>query len=130
MNAELLQARFARMGARAQVFDLLNGVGDRRRPLTLDVQTDAAGEFFDIRLRPKRKVELEVIDLRRREQHLLLKASEPHSEHLYLCGHDERHWFVAAIPEMARNVATVFTAMEALKPQEVLEAQRRQGLKG
>jgi hypothetical protein len=40
----------------------------------------------------------------------------------FLCGHDERHWFVAGIPETA-PVGTVRQAKEALKPAEVLSAQ-------
>ncbi len=46
----------------------------------------------------------------------------------FLCGHDERDWFAAAVPETS-GVATVSTAMEALKPQEVLAAQAGKGLK-
>src|SRR5262249_54068987 len=46
----------------------------------------------------------------------------------FLCGHDERHWFVAAIPEAA-PVGTVAQAMEALKPAEVRAAQARLGLR-
>src|SRR5438128_1095164 len=131
MNAELLTARFARMGARLRLAEL-NGKESRLdvRVLTLDVGTDEAGEFFEIRVRPKARVELEVADLRRREQHLLLHAHGEGGRHFYLCGHDERHWFVAAIPERVGLVTNVFAAMEALKPPEVLEAQRRQGLKG
>ena len=34
----------------------------------------------------------------------------------FLCGHDERHWFVAAIPEAARGVRDVETAKAALQP--------------
>ncbi len=46
----------------------------------------------------------------------------------FLCGHDERHWFVAGIPEPA-PVGTVRQAKEALKPAEVLSAQSRKGLR-
>lgn len=130
MNTDLLLAKFARMGARASIADMRNPALGRDLPLTLDIQADSVGEYFDIRLRPRARVDLDVIDLRRREQHLLLRATESHTKHLYLCGHDERHWFVAGIPERATDVSNVFTAMEALKPPEVLEAQRRQGIKG
>ena len=40
------------------------------------------------------------------------------------------HWFVAGIPEAAGGLKSVFAAMEALKPAEVIDAQRRQGVKG
>ncbi len=39
----------------------------------------------------------------------------------FLCGHDERHWFVAAIPESAR-ARTVQEAKDALKPAEVWQS--------
>jgi hypothetical protein len=127
MNAEMLKTRFARMGARLQVGELMQ---NSNQPLTLDIRTDANGEFFDVRCRRAGRVELDVVDLRRRERHLLLKASEPRGEHFYLCGHDELHWFVAGIPEQAGRLNNVFAAVEALKPPEVLAAQRRQGVKG
>jgi hypothetical protein len=130
MNAALLQTKFARIGARAQLLDMRNPALRRGLSVTLDVQNDAAGEYFDIRLHPRQRIEVDVLDLRRREQHLLLRARDSMGDHLFLCGHDERHWFVAGIPEAARSVANVFAAMEALKPTEVVEAQRRQGLKG
>src|SRR5207244_4407074 len=41
----------------------------------------------------------------------------------FVCGHDERHWFVAAVPESARGVGTVRAALEALKPVEVRAAE-------
>jgi hypothetical protein len=131
MNAVTLETKFARMGARMKLQEMRRrDRGPSFAPLTLDVQSDAKGEFFDIHVSPDADVELDVIDLRRREQHLLLRSKERSGAHLYLCGHDERHWFVAGIPERAQSVRDVFTAMEALKPPEVIEAQCRQGLKG
>lgn len=131
MNADNLRAKFARMGARLRVHELTSVVGRHgEQTLTLDVRSDDDGEFFDIRLRHRAPVELEVRDLRRRERHLLLGVRDGASRHQYLCGHDERHWFVAAIAEQFGGVTNVFRAMEALKPPEVLEAQRRQGIKG
>ena len=44
----------------------------------------------------------------------------------FLCGHDERHWFVAAVP--GRSVATVRSAMEALKPPGIAAREARFGL--
>jgi hypothetical protein len=131
MNTRLLQEKFARMGARLQIGHIARQIGGRENlPLTLDVRQDGKGEFFDIQLRLDKDVEVDVLDLRRRERHLLLRATENGERHLYLCGHDERHWFVAAIPERVAGVSNVATAMEALKPREVLAAQARQGVKG
>ena len=128
MSAAILKAKFAGLGARLRVHEVTRAVGDR--PLAIAVRSDGDGEFFDVAIRKLADVELAVIDVRRREQHLLLQARERDGRHLFLCGHDEQHWFVAAVPERAGPVANVFGAMEALKPPEVLEAQRRQGIKG
>jgi hypothetical protein len=130
MNAVTLNAKFARMGARFQL-GKLQGVGrGRYQPLTLDIRSDGGGEYFDVRLDRSADVELDVVDLRCRDRHLLLRAREGVTDHFYLCGRDERHWFVAAIPEHLGAPRGVAGAMEALKPPEVLEAQRRQGIKG
>lgn len=130
MNANMLKARFDRIGARLHVAEQTGREWPtRNRPLTLDVRSDGPGERFEVMVRASAVFDLDVIDLRRREQHLLLRMRDERGTHLYLCGRDEQHWFAAAIPESAR-VTNVFQAMEALKPEEVLEAQRRQGLKG
>jgi hypothetical protein len=124
-----LDTLFSRMGARLRLGELTPGDSRaRNQPLTLDVRSDPEGEFFDIRLRPRVRLELDVIDLRRRERHLLLRAREDRGNHYFLCGHDEQHWFVAAVP--GNDLTSVSAAMEALKPAQVLEAQRRQGVKG
>jgi hypothetical protein len=129
MNAEILISRFARMGSRLQTRSLPEQ-GRRRpeQPLILDIRSDSHGEYFELGLRADTAVD--VVDLRRRDRHLLLRARANQRLHYYLCGHDEQHWFVAAIPERAGALPNVFAAMEALKPEEVLAAQRRQGIKG
>jgi hypothetical protein len=124
-----LTTPFSRMGARLQVGELSpSDARARNQPLTLDVRSDPAGEFFDIRLRPGARLELDVIDLRRRDRHLLLRAREARGTHFFLCGHDGQHWFVAGVP--GNDLTSVAAALEALKPPEVVEAQRRQGVKG
>jgi hypothetical protein len=45
-------------------------------------------------------------------------ADQDDGKHKFLCGHDERHWFVAAVPERA-SASSVQTAFEALKPAAV-----------
>jgi hypothetical protein len=128
VNTNLLEAKFARMGARLQIGTTAGERPVRRDlPLAVDVRRDADGEYFDVRVRPGMTVD--VVDLRRRERHLLLRAGDGADQHLFLCGHDERHWFVAAVPEGA-GASNVATAMEALKPAEVHEAQARQGISG
>jgi hypothetical protein len=68
-----------------------------------------------------------VLDVRPADRHLLLMVRERGEKPKFLCGHDERHWFVAALPESA-SVGTVRAAKEALKPAEVRTAQARKGL--
>jgi hypothetical protein len=127
LDHDLLETKFARIGARLKVSDGL----ERRRfvggAVTLDVQDDRKGEFFVIRL-PGSEVNVEVLDVQPPDRHLLLMVREGKDKHKFLCGHDERHWFVAAVPESA-PVGTVRAAKEALKPAEVQAAQAREGLR-
>lgn len=112
MEIGLLQKKFARMGARLQVGEARS----RWRPEGgIDIGADGKGEYFDIRLPPNEAIEYEVIDLRPEMRHLLLLARrENGSKEKFLCGHDERHWFVCAVP--GKSVQGVRTAMEALQP--------------
>jgi len=99
----------------------------------VDIGRDGRGSFFDVTLGEDAERELEVLDIQPGQRHLLLLVREPsgHREekHKFLCGHDERDWFVAAVPE-TKGVGTVRTAMEALKPDAVLAAQAHKRLKG
>src|SRR5262245_15244582 len=128
MEHALIERHFERIGARLR---LTEGVTLRRRTgsgsITLDVQQDTKGEFFDINTVPHANVEVEVLDVQPNDRHLLVLVRENSQKHKYLCGHDERHWFVAAIPESA-PVGTVRQAKEALKPIEVRRVQARQRL--
>ena len=129
MDRERLETRFAGMGARLKVHEGAPRHGVRNTTnLTVDVQRDRKGEFFEIRLRPAMDVRLEVVDLQPSQRHLLLLAEEGSRKLKFLCGHDEREWFVAAVPEQ-EGAATVRTAMEALKPVQVRRAQTLQKVK-
>ncbi len=64
-----------------------------------------------------------------RERHLLLMVRENGEKSKFLCGHDERHWFVAGIPESA-PVGTVAQAKDALKPLEVRAAESQKRVSG
>ncbi len=115
MDSDLLRKKFGRMGARLRFTDVALR---SRRGAGIDVGADTIGEYFDIRLSPTDNVEYEVIDLQPKMRHLLLLARrEDRAKEKYLCGHDERHWFVCAVPE--RGVTGVITAMEALQPAEI-----------
>jgi len=122
MDMQWLERKFGLMGARVKVAETTRpSRGDAR--FTLDVRRDGKGEYFDIRLIEDRPVEINVLDVRSRERHLLLMA--PGGK--FLCGHDERHWFVAAVP--GGGVSNVRTAMEALKPAAVRLEQVRKHLR-
>src|SRR5947207_1904346 len=80
--------------------------------IRVDIRKDKNGEYFDIQLGDK--AEVQVLDSQPESRHLLLmRRAVDGTKSKFLCGHDERHWFVAAIPDKtaASNVAT---ALEAL----------------
>jgi hypothetical protein len=122
MNTNLLDSKFARIGARLKVADRPAGRSRMRGAFSLDVQTDRRGEYFEIARRADADAEFEILDVRAADRHLLLLVREGGEKHKFLCGHDERHWFVAGVPESA-PVGTVPQAKEALKPAEVRAAQ-------
>ena len=70
------------------------------------------------------------LDIKQKQRHLVLDVAGRQMPTIgrYLCGHDERHWFVATLP-IHKHTTTVRGAMEALKPQLVLRAQQRLGVK-
>jgi hypothetical protein len=85
----------------------------------VDVARDRRGEFYRISLDPS--VVLHVLNVDKVLRHLLLFAVDGEDrKYRYLCGHDERHWFAAAI---SGGVSTVDDALHSLKPGQVLDAQ-------
>jgi hypothetical protein len=122
MDTNLLDIKFARIGARLKVADRPSGRTRTAGVISLDVQTDRRGEFFEIIKQPGVETEIAVLDVQPADRHLLLLVREGKDKSKFLCGHDERHWFVAGIPESA-PVGTVRQAKEALKPAEVQTAQ-------
>jgi hypothetical protein len=129
METSNLFTKFIRMGARLKILDR----PARRSPtevgsISLDIREDRDGEYFEIVRRPGDDPEFAVLDVQSADRHLLLLVRDGDEKQKFLCGHDERHWFVAAVPERAA-VGTVRQAKEALKPPEVLAAQSREGLR-
>jgi hypothetical protein len=128
MDTNLLDIKFARIGARLKIADRPVRRIRTSGPISLDVQADRKGEFFEIVRQPEAEAEVTVLDVQPADRHLLLLVKEGKDKSKFLCGHDERHWFVAGIPESA-PVGTVRQAKEALKPTEVQSAQASKGLK-
>jgi len=122
-----IETKFARIGARARWhvaeparqwdFRLRRWTVSAVRPVAIDVVRDRRGEFFDIAVR--RDVKVEALDVDALDRHLLLLARVGEEKPRYLCGRDERHWFVAAIPEVT-PVSTVEDAKLALRPRAVV----------
>ena len=133
MNTKPIEDQFLRMGVRLKV--TAPEIHPRRwRPqqseYSLDVQRDRKGEHYVLTIPEEREADLEVglLQNRPKEKHLLLMVrDEEKTIDRFLCGHDEREWFVAAVPG---KVSTVNEAMESLKPSPVIRAQARARLNG
>jgi hypothetical protein len=123
----VLERAFSRMGARVE-FGQLNR--SRRfsgrsasEDLALDVRRDRRGEYFLISRALESTTELVVLDVQPRDRHLLLLSRSGGDKHRFLLGHDERHWFVAGIPE-STPVSRMRDAKQALKPDLVQSSER------
>ena len=119
METQLLETFFGRMGARVKV----RHVRPPRERAGVDIRIDNRGEYFDIGVSRVEPIEYQVIDVRPEARHLLLMARTNEEKQKFLCGHDERHWFVCAVP--GASVSNVKAAMEALQPQEVRTSVQR-----
>jgi hypothetical protein len=126
-SANALERPFLKMGARVK----FGGPEAQRRtrilsPFALDVRRDREGEYFLVSTLAG--VSVEVLEVQPRDRHLVLLARVPESsgkvtKSRFLLGHDERHWFVAAIPEQS-PVSTVAAAKQALKPESVVQQEQ------
>ncbi len=105
MNILHLDKAFSRIGARV-----------RFGPGSIDVLRDDAGEFFRLDLDTAKAGGYEALDVQPRRRHLVLVGGDER----FLCGHDERHWFVAGIA--SRRPATVSAAMDSLMPPDARQA--------
>jgi hypothetical protein len=97
MNQNLITTKFEKLGARAKIRPLRWRSSD---PVVIDIGHDRQGEFFDIQADPD--ADVDVLDVQPRDRHLLLmirrpneRPHQPDIKDKLLCGHDERHWFVA-----------------------------------
>ncbi|HSH21943.1 MAG TPA: hypothetical protein VK992_04990 [Candidatus Caenarcaniphilales bacterium] len=120
MATEVLARRFAAIGARVKVVRTARDDSPR-----IDVGLDRRGEFFELRLAGGSRISLDVVEADRDDRCLLLLVREGGEKSKFLCGFDERHWFVAAVPESARGVTGVASAKDALQPEAVREAVAR-----
>lgn len=117
--------RFEKIGARLKVSDRVpprlarwSGIGrpSAQPNYNINILRDREGEYFAISADPK--VELQVVASEPQLRHLVLMVKDGKHKDKYLCGHDERHWFVAGVPAAATSVRK---AMELLQPEAVQE---------
>jgi hypothetical protein len=95
---------------------------------TFNIFSEKGREHYELHLHVS-GIELQVLNLRPDLRHLLLMTCDPVSnvrKKKLLCGHDERHWFMAGV---AQNTRTVSEAFETLKPPQVRELQLREGVR-
>ena len=124
MDEFSLKRQFESIGASLKFQTLPQLARNRQgRVLTylLNVEAGPQGEVFTFACRPtaREKLVVQAIDIRPREEHLLLLVRLLEQKDRFLCGHDERHWFVAGLPENG-TIRNVLDALEALKPAGVL----------
>ena len=130
MNTQPIESGFAQMGARVKVREIPSRwrQGDRSwinpTDYSLDIQRDSNGEFFELRVPTHLSDTLDVTVMQSepKQRHLLLFVRKPGDKpqlDRFLCGHDEREWFVAAVPG---GVSSVRQAMDALQPAPVRQA--------
>lgn len=116
-----LESHFAAIGARLEVCHEPGGPDYR-----FDVVRGRRGEYFE--LRGSRIDALVVQHVDKRSRHILVCGSERRVEgqprvSRFLCGYDERHWFVAGIGD---PVTTVRDAKLSLAPPAIREAVARE----
>ncbi len=124
-----IEKMFQKIGAEVRVVSGGDRVGDRsvqsqRSPVILDVIDDRGKESFEIAFRSAddlNSTTLSILEVIPEDRHLVLLARQTdedgrvlRKDH-FLCGHDERHLFVAAVT----SVSTVAAAKASLKPVEV-----------
>lgn len=117
MNAKQIESKFAALGARCKIS--LIPAQPERSDYAVDIQHDRRGQFFELRVPESlsQSLELNVLQTDKRDRHLLLFIRPPQGKAArFLCGHDEREWFVAAVPGGA---SSVLQAKEALKPRAI-----------
>jgi len=127
MNAKHIESRFTAMGARLKVREVSARWDGSTRNYAMDIRRDRHGAFFELRVPThlSETVEVTVLQSEPKQRHLLLlirKTDEKPQLDRFLCGHDERNWFVAAVPGGASSVRQ---AMDALQPKDVRDALAR-----
>lgn len=131
MNTQHIERQFAAMGARFKLTREAKFPRARLQDYAMDIAHDSHGDYFALRVPETLDASLDVTVMQseKHDRHLLLLVRKDEGRKVvkdrFLCGHDERHWFVAAVPGGASSVSQ---AKEALKPGPVRDAQARHSL--
>lgn len=139
MNTDSLVRHFGRMGATLEVNERPAIVSRSRfaapsPDYSIDVRNEGKKEFYLLECAPQmvNALDFQVLNLRQDLRHLVLMAKrtdlERSTKEKFLCGHDERHWFVAGLRTDVA-VTDVVSAMESLKPRAAAFSQKRNGVK-
>ncbi|MEZ0273713.1 MAG: hypothetical protein ACAH88_02320 [Roseimicrobium sp.] len=128
MNTESIGKQFARMGARFRLVHQEAARWSRNSDYALDIRSDRHGQVFELRMPEAVEAshDVAVLNVQPQDRHLVLLVKNSQRKDRFLCGHDEREWFVAAVPEA---VTTVTQAKESLKPKAIRHAEVRWGLR-
>ena len=119
---ESIRRKFESLGARIRI--ALPG------RLRVDVVRDRKGETFELDI-PGDAVSAEVAAACPRSRHLVLQVRTPNGTRRpevsrYVCGFDERHWFVAAVHASAGGIDG---ALQQLKPSQIRAQETLLGLR-
>jgi hypothetical protein len=117
MQEDVLAKHFQAMGVRVKFRPLEQRrirPGGEKPKFIIDIANDRGGEYFDVAV-ANDAPNFRILQALPKERHLLLYSEDGQR---FLCGHDERHWFVAPI---ADPVSTVRAAKQSLLPPAVWE---------
>ncbi|MBZ0187218.1 MAG: hypothetical protein K8F91_13305 [Candidatus Obscuribacterales bacterium] len=121
-----IENKFEKIGAKCEISiiaDTTKAFSPQASPIRLDVIEKNGEEYFEVAVRANDadNIDLSVLEVRAKDRHLVLLArhldenGKAISKDHFLCGHDERHLFVASV----EAVSTVAQAMASLKPQAI-----------
>ena len=128
-DEELVRKKFQLIGSDVSFQgDLSFGRFDRR---SVPVIVDVRSEKFFIRYNPDMKFDLQVVDVKPKDKHLLLMVKDYKTRDQFdviklLCGHDERHYFSCGVPGSPKDIKE---AKELLLPREFLQNQKKKAKK-
>lgn len=119
VDSAVLTKQFARIGATLVVRPMARQRYPNTRRYDVNVLTDRKdGEHFVISAAPDAPA-MRVLNADPDDRHLLLHVAGERGGERFLCGHDERHWFAAAV---ADRVTSVRDAKRSLLPKTLRDA--------